>query len=365
MTSETLRVLVMGGTQFNGLALVHELARRGHEVTILNRGVTEAPLPDGIKRLKADRSDHDQVREILSHQRFDVVVDMTAYHPRDVALMVEILDGRVDHYVFASSTVIYSATERLPIREDHPEERGDDQIEYGMHKLLCEDLLTEAHSERGFPATTVAFAMVYGPRNIIPDREQRMYARLEAGRPVLVPGDGTTVGQVGHVDDQARALEALMGNPATFGRRYNLTGRDYFTDLGYVHTTAEVLGVEPDIRFIPATFMEDLWDGLIEFESGGQSRANIDIRTSEEARRRQAAIRHRFRFTTVIPRLAPNIHRWNRNVVFSIDALRRDTGWEPQHDLASMVAHTHAWHTSTGGRDFDWSYEDQILDRLD
>ncbi|MEC9202364.1 MAG: NAD-dependent epimerase/dehydratase family protein, partial [Actinomycetota bacterium] len=166
MTSETLRVLVMGGTQFNGLALVHELARRGHEVTILNRGVTEAPLPDGIKRLKADRSDHDQVREILSHQRFDVVVDMTAYHPRDVALMVEILDGRVDHYVFASSTVIYSATERLPIREDHPEERGDDQIEYGMHKLLCEDLLTEAHSERGFPATTVAFAMVYGPRNI-------------------------------------------------------------------------------------------------------------------------------------------------------------------------------------------------------
>ena len=51
-------------------------------------------------------------------------------------------------------------------------------------------------------------------------------------------------------------------------------------------------------------------------------------------------------------------------MVFSIDALRRDTGWEPTHDLASMVAHTHAWHTETGGRDFDWSYEDQILDRL-
>ena len=95
-----------------------------------------------------------------------------------------------------------------------------------------------------------------------------------------------------------------------------------------------------------------------------QSRANIDIRTSEEAARRQAAIRHRFRFTSVIPRLVPNIHRWNRNVVFSIDALRRDPGWEPTHDLASMVAHTHAWHTNTGGRDFDWSYEDQILDRL-
>ena len=192
-----------------------------------------------------------------------------------------------------------------------------------------------------------------------------MFARLEAGGRGLVPGDGTTGGQVGHVDDQARALEAVMGIPASFGRRYNLTGLGYFTDLGYVRTTAEVLGVEPDIRFIPAAFMEDLWDGRIEFESGGQSRPNIDIRTSEKAARRQAAIRHRFRFTSVIPRLAPNIHRWNRNVVFSIDALRRDTGWEPEHDLASMVAHTHAWHTKTGGRDFDWSYEDQILDRLD
>ena len=44
-------VLVMGGTQFNGLALVHELARAGHRVTILNRGKTEAALPVGIARL--------------------------------------------------------------------------------------------------------------------------------------------------------------------------------------------------------------------------------------------------------------------------------------------------------------------------
>ena len=35
--SDSKRVLVMGGTQFNGLALVHELVRSGHDVTILNR----------------------------------------------------------------------------------------------------------------------------------------------------------------------------------------------------------------------------------------------------------------------------------------------------------------------------------------
>ena len=160
MSSETLRVLVMGGTQFNGLALVHELARCGHYVTICNRGRTEAPLPDGIHRVTADRSDHDQVREALTGREFDVVQDMTAYHPEDVALMVDLLDGRVGHYVFASSTVINGAADLLPITEEHPVERGDTQIEYGLHKLLCEDLLWEAHAERGFPATIAAFSMV-------------------------------------------------------------------------------------------------------------------------------------------------------------------------------------------------------------
>ena len=43
-----MKVLVLGGTQFNGLALVHELVRAGHDVTVLNRGKTAAALPDGV-----------------------------------------------------------------------------------------------------------------------------------------------------------------------------------------------------------------------------------------------------------------------------------------------------------------------------
>ena len=134
--------------------------------------------------------------------------------------MVELLRGRTGHYVFASSTVIYAASRVLPIREDFPVDRSERQNEYGLGKILCEDILIREHRERGFPATTVAFSMVFGPHNILPDREQRMFVRLRRGRPVLIPGDGTTLGQVGHVDDQARALRLLMGNPKTSGPAY-------------------------------------------------------------------------------------------------------------------------------------------------
>ncbi len=368
MSRSPLRVLVMGGTQFNGLALVHQLANSGHDITICNRGITKAVLPKGVQRLTADRSNQDTVRKVLANKTFDVVQDMTAYHPNDVQLMIDLFTDRIQHYIFASSTVIYAAAETLPITESHPVERGETQIEYGLHKLLCEDLLFDAFSERGFPATVAAFSMVYGPRNIIPDREQRMFVRLETGRPVLIPGDGTTLSQVGHVDDQARALVALMLKEKTIGRRYNLTGQNSQTDLEYVRITAETLGIKPDIRFIPHAFMEDLWEGAVQItnrnKKTSETNQKIDIRISAEARQRQATMRHRFRFSTVIPRLAPNIHRWNDNVTFSIDALRQDTGWEPEYDLACMVSQTHNWHRSTGRRKFDWSYEDEILNRI-
>ena len=140
----------MGGSQFNGYALVNELVRCGHEVTVVNRGRTSAVFPRSVRRLVADRTDHDQVRSVLGGETFDVVQDMCAYHPADVELMIEAFEGRVGHYIFASSTVIYAPTDILPITEDHPVDRGPHQNEYGMHKLLCEDILLDACRTRGF-----------------------------------------------------------------------------------------------------------------------------------------------------------------------------------------------------------------------
>ena len=78
-----MNILVMGGTQFNGLALVHELARAGHCVTILNRGKTEAQLPSGIERLICDRTDHAGLKATLTGLEWDCVYDISAYRPED------------------------------------------------------------------------------------------------------------------------------------------------------------------------------------------------------------------------------------------------------------------------------------------
>lgn len=359
-----MRVLVMGGTSFNGLSLVRELARTGHDVTVCNRGKTDAVLPRGVDRVACDRTDEAALRAALGGRDYDAVFDISGYTPDDVTRMVELFRGRTGHYVFASSTVIYAPTHRLPITEDHPLDRSPAQNGYGMNKILCEEILLREWRERGFPCSIVAFSMVFGPNNIIPDREQRMFVRMLRGRKVLVPGDGTTLGMVGHVDDQARAMRMMMQNPKTFGRRYNLTGGDYYSDEGYVDTIADVTGRgadNVDKVFVPPSLMDDLWSGKV-MVGGKSSGTTSDVRAAFDKRSLQL-----FKLQALVQRLAPNLHHWNRSVLFSIDRLKQDTGWKPEFTFASAVEHTFEWFVREEldrTREFDFTFEDEILARL-
>jgi nucleoside-diphosphate-sugar epimerase len=280
-----MKILVMGGTRFNGLHLVQELVRCNHNVSILNRGLTQAPVPKEVRRLYADRKNHQQLKEILRQEEFDVIYDISAYVLEDVQSMVDIVDGRVGHYIFASSTVGYTATKILPISEDFPIDHSPTQTTYTFNKLVCEDFLMKAYQQRRFPVTIARFSMVFGPDNILPDREQRMFIRLLRNRKILIPGRGTTLSQVGHVDDQARALRMMALNPRTYGEIYNVTGKDYFSDEGYVDLCAKAAGIEPQKIFVPADIMDEI---------------PLEVRV------------------LLIQRLSPNIHRWDASTIFSI-----------------------------------------------
>ncbi|MGI9600520.1 MAG: NAD-dependent epimerase/dehydratase family protein [Acidimicrobiales bacterium] len=359
-----MRVLVMGGSLFNGRSLVNELVAAGHDTTVCNRGRTPAQYPPGVDVLVADRTDHDALRSVLGGSDWDAVVDMTAYHPADVEVMIDLLDGHVGHYVFISSTVTYATGMPCPITENAPDDRGPDQNEYGLHKLLCEDVLNRAFAERAFPATTVMLSMVFGPHNALPDREQRMFARMEQGRPILIPGDGTTQGIVGHVDDQSRALIAVLGVDAALGKRFNCTGNDAHTDNRYVDVFAAVVGVDVERVPIGPAVMDDLWDGRVSVSKPSGSRPTMDIRATSEAAARARAHAHRFQLGNITQRLQPNLHRWDTDVVFSIEALQSATGWSPDHDFESAVEHTYRWWVDSRwgeSLDFDFGWEDDIV----
>ena len=53
----------------------------------------------------------------------------------------EAFKGRIGHYIFAGSTVVYADTNILPIRETHAVDEGPKQGDYGKNKLIVERFL--------------------------------------------------------------------------------------------------------------------------------------------------------------------------------------------------------------------------------
>ncbi len=356
-----MKVLVMGGTRFNGLSLVHELVKHGHQVTTFNRGVSEAVLPRSVRRLYGDRNDRTALFEMMKNEDFDVVQDISGYTIDDVKPLVDAFKGRIGHYIFAGSTVIYADTKVLPIREEtHPVDEGPKQGDYGKNKILVERYLFNEYRQNGFPATVMSFSMVFGPNNNNVEREQRVFMRLLTGRPILLPGDGLTVQQIGHVDDEAKAMRMAMLNRNTFGKRYNVTGKDYWTDEGYMDTFAEVVGATPTKVYIPDALMDDMFEDRISL-----SGSTVRLR---EARTGLQPNESNSRFmNSLVQRLNPQLHGWKHNTVFAIDRMQEDFGFTPEFTFQSAVEHTYDWFRREGlekERQYDWSWEDQMLDMV-
>jgi nucleoside-diphosphate-sugar epimerase len=106
-----MRVLIIGGIQFMGRAIVRKLAGQGHEVTVLHRRPTHG-LGDDILNLQADRGDIETVTALLRRERFDVVFDVaydfaTGTTAEQVLAAARAAAPGLRRYVFMSSGAAY------------------------------------------------------------------------------------------------------------------------------------------------------------------------------------------------------------------------------------------------------------------
>lgn len=248
-----MRALVTGGNRYIGLHLLYELARQGHEVTVVNSHV--ADMPEGCRRIHADRTQPGALLDALGPHRdeFDIVFDNTAYRPADLAPMLELFAGRVEQFVFTSSVAVYRRSFIQPIVESsrrHSPDDADPRKAYGVGKVQCEDLLLGGD----LPVTVLRVGHTLGPRTPLVTREPIIFKRLEEGRPVFVPGDGFPFVHLVHVNDVARFMAALAGRPVSLGQAYNVTGTELTSIEGCIRLMAKAVGVEPTSSMSPSTW---------------------------------------------------------------------------------------------------------------
>ena len=114
----SMRILVLGGTGFIGPHTVAYAVARGHQVTVFNRGRTQADLPDGVEQLTGDRNLGEV--DALRGREWDAVLDNPTTLPFWVRDVGEALQGRVGRYLFISTLSAYAAAGQTRIHEDTP-----------------------------------------------------------------------------------------------------------------------------------------------------------------------------------------------------------------------------------------------------
>jgi nucleoside-diphosphate-sugar epimerase len=222
-----LRVLFIGGTGVISAAAAQRAVAVGHQLTILNRGSeTVRPAPKGAELLKADIRDTASVRAALGNRTFDVVVDFVAFTADHVAADIEVFTGRTGQYVFISSASAYQKPPaRLPILESTP--LRNPFWQYSRDKIACEDLLVKAYRRDGFPAAIIRPSHTYDQTMIALTGGWTDIARMRAGKPVVVHGDGTSLWTLTHASDVAKALVGLLGLPQAIGDSFTITSDEY------------------------------------------------------------------------------------------------------------------------------------------
>ena len=246
-----MNLLVVGGTGFLSSALVEEGLAAGHDVTVVTRG--RRPVPDGVRRIVADRADRDAFRAAVQTETFDAVLDAICYTPDDARQDVDCFAGRAGRLVMISTDFVYTVgPRRLPIAEDLLRAAP---TEYGRNKTAAEDALFAANDR--LPATVLRPPHIVGPGGLLgtgslQGRDAALPARLRRGEPIVLLDGGALLIQPVDRRDIARAALAVIAAPPAAGRAYNMAGPVAVTTRRYYEIIAEALGVPLTVASLPS-----------------------------------------------------------------------------------------------------------------
>ncbi|AZI44750.1 SDR family oxidoreductase (plasmid) [Deinococcus psychrotolerans] len=261
-----MRILFIGGTGIISSACSQLALERGYELYLLNRGQSSRPSPAGAKILHGDVRDPASVQAALGDLTFDVVVNWVAFTPQHIETDLELFRGRTRQYVFISSASAYQKPiGHLPITESTP--LHNPFWKYSRDKIACEERVTQAYHEDGFPITIVRPSHTYDQTLLPMDGGYTVVDRMRRGQPVIVHGDGTSLWTLTHHRDFAVGFVGLLGRAQVIGDAVQITGDEWLTWNQIFGEVARAAGTTAEIVHVPseviATFDPEWGAGLL------------------------------------------------------------------------------------------------------
>jgi len=263
-----MNILLTGGAGFIGSHVSERLLGRGDDVTVLdnfNDFYDPAIKRDNAARLErativeGDIRDEELVARLFREQAFDAVIHLAAMagvrpslldplHYIDVNVRgTQILLRQVERrpevrFVFASSSSVYGANEKVPFTE--ADDIHQPVSPYASTKRAGELLCFTHHHLYGNPIACLRFFTVYGPRQRPEMAIHKFVRHCLEGRPIPFFGDGSTRRDYTYIDDivdgVVRSLDRADGYAI-----YNLGESQTISLAELVEAIGTATGVEP------------------------------------------------------------------------------------------------------------------------
>lgn len=243
-----MKVLVTGTAGFIGCAVALKLLERGEDVVgidNLNSYYDPALKTARLARLtphrnythvSGDIADRQTMEALFSGQRPQRVVNLAAqagvryaaqnphaYVASNVTGFLHILEGcralKVEHLVYASTSSVYGANTKLPFEETDSTEHP---LTFYAATKKANEMMAHSYAHLyGLPCTGLRFFTVYGPWGR-PDMSYFQFARaIDVGEPIKVFNEGRHSRDFTYIDDIVEGVLRVLDRPPQANAKWN------------------------------------------------------------------------------------------------------------------------------------------------
>jgi 2'-hydroxyisoflavone reductase len=251
------KILILGGSNFIGRNLVDSLTQLDKfDITLFNRGKTNADLRSEIKKIIGDRNTID-VNQIFN-EKWDYIIDLSCYFPDSLEKILQKIDKSLKRYLFVSTCSVYDndlnksilRNEDSPTLDCNNSERVDNTLAtYGKRKAECERILMQS----GLVYSIFRPSLVYGQYDST-DRFYYWTYLLKNEKALLIPNQGKNIFSVTYVMDLVQVIIKSL-NLELDSNIYNVTTYPKLSISELVDTASQILGKQAKTYFVDSEFL--------------------------------------------------------------------------------------------------------------